>query len=217
MTALNFVQHDDQHATLVIDTMNSHGRHASKLAALPHLGALAAGRGRSDVSWSIFRQLMVQCQSFDEALDQAEGIFIEILLAALPAYDAAVAQANGMDLATLYDSTLGNVDPTLRGAQTLLLVGWSERAGTVVALSVNKESSNAGVAVQRDLGRYVSSTAPEFVARVREDLKTDHGALQFMRDQHVRCFAGQPGYGGRALVGRVSACEVVIRDLGPIA
>lgn len=216
MTALNFVQHDDQNATVVVDTLNNRGRHASKLAALPHLGALAAGRGRHDVSWSIFHQLMLQCQSFDEAMDRAESVFREIL-AALPAYDAAVAEAHGLDLTSFHELTLGNVEGSLRGAQTLLLVGWSEREGMVAALSVNKAGTNAEIEVRRNLGIYISEPHPEFIVRAREELKTDHGALQFMRDQHAQCCAEQPGYGGRALIARVSACDLVIRDLGAIA
>lgn len=216
MTALNFVQHDDQNATVVVDTLNNQGRHASKLAALPHLGALAAGRGRHDASWAIFHHLMLQCQSFDEAMDRAEEIFREVL-GALPAYDAAVAEANGLDLASLHESRLGNIDPSVRGAQTLLLVGWSERASEVEALSVHKASTDSEIEVRRSLGIYISSPHPEFIVRAREELKTDHGALQFMRDQHAQCCAEQPGYGGRALIARVSACDLVIRDLGAIA
>lgn len=211
MSIIGFSQQDDRTAAVVVDTLDNHARHMSKMMVLPHLGAVIAGRGRSDVFQCIVAH-MLACNDFDGAADRLESIFGEVLRD-VPAYDAALAAANGLTVAEMHDQRLGNAEHP--SAQDILLVGHSARSGIIEATHIHRLAADQPTKVLRRAGCVIAPPSDALIPKADQLLETNEGALEFVRTLYLSQDL-KAGYGGRAIVARVSAAQVVIQDLGTL-
>lgn len=214
MSILDFAQLDDHDAVVSVDTEDSTGAEAGKMFVLPHLGAVVAGRGRSDVLRLLVYQAM-RYTTFDQAADDLERAFVECH-DALPEFDQAAAAAVGLSVPEIYARQFVHWGDDTYLAQEVLLVGPSARLGYLEATYIKRARPGACPEVLRKAGTVVAPALPDDAQRSpRCLLTTDTGAYRLASLQLERCAeAKRPGYGGRLLVARMKRGEVTVRDLG---
>lgn len=215
MSTIAFAQFDDVSACLAVDTAASRsGVELSKLFAIPALNAVVAGRGRPMVLGTVMLRLSL-AQSFEEAAADLPAALVAAV-AAQGAMDAEAARTLGVNVADARKQA-GVVG---EGAEhhVVLLVG-RLRCGNLCATTA--ELTPAGdMHTMASVGCYFGPPPDaKYIDAANLLLRTDDGVRAMLRAQ-VGSQGGAPGFGGRAIVARLtggSQPSVLVKDLGPIA
>ena len=172
--------------------------HVSKLYPITHSGALIAGRGTIPFILDV-----VGCASMVESFDQLEDR-MPALLRQVSEIDAARVEAAPLP------------EKVKHPKREILLVGWSEREGSMVATHYECQ---AGLGQAFDAQPVDLLQAPwDAEQGPAIEPRTDHDMLQLALAQvsHVR--AKHPGapIGGRLIVAEVTRAGVTIRHAGSL-
>lgn len=215
MSTLNFYQPDASRAVVVVDTAAGHGKHSAKLVPLMHWGAVVAQRGRGEVAAAVVSALMGYGGStFDEGAEALPSI-VEAARLFIDGRDRALAASLGVDVDEMHGRAFAGCQDEGHKLDEVLLVGYSDKAGGLDSILVKRHAPGQPVEVTRGLGLLIGPPCEPLHALAKSALETDQGALQFVRRQLENVPAGAPGFGGRVIVARLRAREVVVKDLGP--
>jgi hypothetical protein len=218
MSTLNvLVDPDGNQGTVLVDTRGTHGLHTSKLMAIPHLNALVAARGRSQVFSTMVSQLQTTAASFDENIDGLDSLFRGVVREANAA-DKSVWKMMREHNLSLY----GSAD---EGQDEFVIVGWSDKHQQVRGASVAATIGGEETSVNRDIWYRISPPQAKVLevfekgVPLRDTLMLSIVRLQLsdLAEMFPEAKAqGLPGFGGRLIVGQVARGHLVVRDLGAL-
>ena len=166
--------------------------HMSKMLALPHLSAVVATIGNTDMCAVFMYTLADIGCDFDGFLADADNLVNNSV--------------------RYYESKVG---AGMRDAQAVAVIGWSRARNRAVGIYGEREKRGQALIVREIEGTLVCPGWPEYTHR---ELSTDSAMLEAATSQvaHVTRVAPDCPIGGRLLVAEISARGITLRDTGSL-